>query len=297
MMRWAIGFAALSMILYAQYASLTAQQDRQRLMDLLHIASLRSGANGSNPQAPNYANYDESKANPYPNVPDPLVMKDGRKVTTAAMWSQRRPEIVEDFDREIYGRMPKQTPKVAWEVTSTARDKIGDVPVITKRLEGHVDNSSYPAITVTIQLTLSTPAEAPGPVPVILELSFTGLAGRGGPGPAPAGPTSQQQVLAKGWGYATLAPTSVQADNGGGLTQGIIGLVNHGQPRQPIGARCARGHGARAARSIISRLIPPSTPGASASKDTRAMVKRRLWRWRTIPGSPSPSSARRERAG
>ena len=80
-------------------------------MDLLHITSLRNGANGSNPQAPNYANYDESKANPYPGLPDPLVLKNGKKVTTAKMWwDQRRPEIVEDFDREIYGRVPKVTP-------------------------------------------------------------------------------------------------------------------------------------------------------------------------------------------
>lgn len=68
------------------------------------------------------------------------------------------PEIVEDFDREIYGRVPKNTPKVNWEVTSTIREMNGDVPVITKHLVGHVDNSSYPLITVDIQLTLTTPA-------------------------------------------------------------------------------------------------------------------------------------------
>src|SRR4051812_16719345 len=54
--------------------------------------------------------------------------------------------------------------------------------------------------------------------------------------PAPAanaGPTWQEQLLKKGWGFAILVPTSVQADNGAGLTQGIIGLVNKGQPRKP----------------------------------------------------------------
>jgi hypothetical protein len=50
---------------------------------------------------------------------------------------------------------------------------------------------------------------------------------------APAiGPTWQQQVLARGWGYASLIPTSVQGDNGAGLTSGIIGLCNKGQPRK-----------------------------------------------------------------
>ncbi|HEX4276724.1 MAG TPA: hypothetical protein VHZ74_15305 [Bryobacteraceae bacterium] len=217
---------------------LTAQEDRQRLMDLLHITSLRNGANGSNPQAPNYANYDESKANPYPDAPDPLILKNGRKVKTAkAWWEKRRPEIVEDFDREIYGRVPKVMPAVKWEVTGTSDEMIGDVPVVTKQLVGHVDNSAYPQITVDIEARLTTPAKASGPVPMILEFgsSFAPPRGGRGPGPgraAPAGPTWQQQVLAKGWGYAVVATSSVQADNGAGLTAGIIGLVNKGQPRK-----------------------------------------------------------------
>jgi hypothetical protein len=205
-------------------------EDHKKIMDLLGIKSLRPGRNGMNPQAENYANYDESKANPYPNLPDPLVLKNGQKVTTAQMWwNQRRPEIVEDFDREIYGRVPKDTPKVKWEVISTTNEKNGDMPVITKELAGHVDNSSYPAITVDIQLTLSTPANATGPVPVMIEFGFGGrfaMAGRGG------GPTWQQQVLEKGWGYAIIVPNSIQADNGAGLTQGIIGLCNKGKPRK-----------------------------------------------------------------
>jgi hypothetical protein len=217
---------------------MTAEQDHQRLMDLLHISSLRPGANGNNPQAPNAANYDESKANPYPNLPDPLVLKNGKKVTTAKVWrQQRRAEIVEDFDREIYGRVPKVTPKVNWEVSSTTRETNGDVPVITEKLIGHVDNSSYPLIKVDIQLTLTTPANASGPVPVIMEFGFVFPPGVRPPAPppgtpGPSGPTWQQQVLARGWGYASIIPNTIQADNGAGLTQGIIGLCNQGQPRK-----------------------------------------------------------------
>jgi len=230
---------------------LTAQQDHQRLMDLLKITELRRGANGRDQTAANAANYDESKANPYPDLPDPLILKNGKKVTAPeAWWNERRPEIVEDFDREIYGRVPKETPKVRWEVTSTTEGKNGDVPIITKQLVGHVDNSAYPLITVDIQLTLTTPAAATAPVPVMMEFgfSFAGF-GRGkAPAAAPAdgkaappagrggfgggGPTWQQQVLARGWGYAILTPNSIQADNGAGLTKGIIGLCNKGQPRK-----------------------------------------------------------------
>jgi hypothetical protein len=210
--------------------------DHRHLLEILHIQELRPGRNGSNPQAPNYANYDESKANPFPNLPDPLLLKNGKKVTSAKdWWSKRRPEIVEDFDCEIYGRVPKVPPKVRWKVTETVNEKNGDVPVITKRLLGHVDNSSYPQIKIDIQLNLSTPADAKGPMPIVMEFGFVFPPGglRGFTPPAPAGPTWQQQVLAKGWGYAVIVPTSIQPDNGAGLRQGIIGLCNKGEPRKP----------------------------------------------------------------
>src|SRR5437868_2842879 len=203
------------------------------MMELLHITSLRPGANPNNPNAPNAVNYDEARANPYPNLPDPLVMKNGKRVTSAKMWWQRRrAEIVEDFDREIYGRLPANTPKVMWEVIATTNEVKYDLPVITKKLVGHVDHSSYPLITVDIQLTLTTPANAAGPVPVMMEFGFTGRL-PGGPPPGNAAPSWQQQLLAKGWGYAVIIPTSFQADNGAGLTRCIIGLCNKGQPRKP----------------------------------------------------------------
>jgi hypothetical protein len=212
---------------------MTAQDDRQRLLDLLDITSLRQGANGRDPAAPNAANYDESKANPYPHLPDPLLTKDRQKVTTAeTWWTKRRPEIVEDFDREIYGRVPKDTPKVNWEVVSTTKEMNGDVPVITKQLVGHVDNSAYPLITVNIEVSLSTPANASGPVPVMLRFGGGFRPGNRLGFTPPPGPSWQEQVLARGWGYATINTSTIQADNGAGLTQGIIGLVNKGQPRK-----------------------------------------------------------------
>jgi hypothetical protein len=208
------------------------QRDHQRLMDLLHITSLRPGADQRNPQAPNGVNFDESKANPYPNLPDPLTLNNGKKVKTANVWwRERRPEIVELFDREIYGRVPKDVPKVKWEVTGTTSGTNGDVPVVTKQLVGHADNSAYPQVTVDILLTLTTPANAAGPVPVMLLLG-AGVPGGGRGGAPAAGPSAPQLILAKGWGYANLSTSSVQADHGAGLTQGIIGLANQGQPRK-----------------------------------------------------------------
>jgi hypothetical protein len=278
-----IGVPAGSLLFQAARAAggtapvkMTKDEDHKRTMDLLHITELRKGKAGRDKTDPNFANYDESKANPYPDLPDALTLKNGQKVTTAAeWWSKRRPEIVEDFDREVYGRVPKVTPKVKWEVASTTTGKNGDFDIVTKQLVGVVDNSMDPDIEVKIALTLTTPANAKGPVPVIMQFGGGGIgapgAGRGaeppagppygpsaftpipppragapagagavataGRGPAgagrgPMGPTWQQQALDRGWGYASLNPASIQADNGAGLTLGIIGLCNKGQPRK-----------------------------------------------------------------
>jgi (4-O-methyl)-D-glucuronate---lignin esterase len=221
----------------SQHGWLSAEQDHTRVMQLLHISSLRRGADGDR-KSPNAANMDESKANVFGPPPDPLIPKSGKKIASAeAWWEHRRPEIVEDFDREIYGRVPHNAPKVKWDVVSTALETNGDVPVMVKKLVGRADNSAYPQISVNIDLTLTTPANATGPVPVMMELALSpevlaALAKRFPDmfRPQP-GPTWQQQVLAKGWGYAVYIPTTVQADNGDGLQSGIIGLANKGQPR------------------------------------------------------------------
>ncbi len=248
------------------------------MMDQLGIQELRPGWSGDE-KAPNHANYDESKANPYPNLPDPLTMADGAKVTTAKMWwDQRRPQIVDLYSEYVYGRVPKNVPPVSWKVTTVDHEMIGFTPVIAKDLIGTVDNSSYPAISVKIHMTVVTPANAKGPVPVLMMFARAGF-------PAPNEPDADEfarinaawktiliqqdpslkevfekhpawepvkatpfqfpelnadgglpntwQLIADGWGFVLFDPASVQADNGAGLTRGIIGLVNKGQPRKP----------------------------------------------------------------
>ena len=217
------------------------EKDQQRLLDLLGIKQLRHPSS-NDAKSPYATNYDESKANAYPKLPDPLLLKNGKRVTTAkAWWTQRRPEIVADFDREILGQVPASLPKVTWEVASTTNDRYGDIPVVTKRLVGHTDNSAYPQIQVHIDLILVTPANAAGPVPVIMQLGFPNEFKMALVRPVPENPPLahgfygqewQRLVLEKGWGYAVIFPNSYQADNGAGLTEGIIGLANKGQPRK-----------------------------------------------------------------
>lgn len=209
---------------------LTAEQDHRRMMETLGLTKLRQGANGRDPDAPNAANYDESKANPYPVLPDPLKLENGEPVRTAEdWWQKRRPELVGIFDREIYGRLPANVPGVTWSVTETREDVVGGKPVLFRKLVGHVDNSAYPPVTVDIEAELVTPRGAKS-VPVIVEFFPFEFRGRF---PPPPSPTWQEQVIARGWAYAILSTTTIQADNGAGLTRGIIGLVNKGQPRTP----------------------------------------------------------------
>jgi hypothetical protein len=233
-------------------AALTAE-DHKNMMEQLGITKLRPGPSG-NESAPNHANYDEALANPYPNLPEVLTLANGKKVTKADVWwKQRRPEIVELFDREVVGRVPKNVPKVTWRVNRTERFDVGGRPVEGKELIGAVDNSAFPDITVDIQMTLVTPVGATRPVPVMM--MFGGRSGMppapgtpppaargfgpgrggppGGPPPGPQDPPATAQLIASGWGYATISPGSIQADNGAGLTKGIVGLVNKGQRRKP----------------------------------------------------------------
>ncbi len=259
----------------------TTEQDFQNMLDQLGITSVRRGfdADQSSPFA---ANYDESKANPYPVIPELMKTEKGRKVKTAKEWWEvRRPEIKEGFESEIYGRVPQNVPSVSWTVECEETEWVGMIPAKAKKLVGHVDNSACPEINVDIQMVLVTPADAKGPVPVLMMFGGANLPNPIVPGredmavinkvlrkmletnPETAGlmkkypawqpfepanpfaafarpqmapgqdPPSNQQLLAAGWGYAMIDPSSIQADNGAGLTRGIIGLVNKGQPRKP----------------------------------------------------------------
>jgi len=163
------------------------------MMDQLGIKALRPGPSG-NEKAPNHANYDEAKANPFPDIPDPLTMNSGQKVTTPKMWwDERRPELLDMFEKDVYGRVPANVPKVTWTVRATDHETIAFTPVSAKDLIGTVDNSSFPAITVKLHMTPVTPANAKGPVPVLMMFGKAGF-------PAPNEPSAEEfERVNKAW--------------------------------------------------------------------------------------------------
>jgi lysophospholipase L1-like esterase len=200
-----------------------AFDDHQNMMEQLGVKALRRG-----PDPNNQSTFDEARANPFTkSMPDALTMKDGMKVTRPEQWPARRAEIAEDFEREVYGRIPANTPKVAWEVTATTHGVSGGIPIVTRTLAGQVDNNGYTNETVTIRASFTVPEKPTAPVPMMIEF------GGGVPfGMRRGGVSWQQLAISNGWGYGSINPASIQPDNNK-LRTGIIGLANKGQPRQP----------------------------------------------------------------
>lgn len=290
--------AAIDSSKYPRPKTWTAQQDHADMMQQLGIRKLRPGPSG-NESDPNHANYDEAVAEPCPQLPDVLTTRNGKKVTTPEQWwNVRRPELIEGFEQEMYGRMPKNTPKVTWITKVTDNEMVGRIPVVAKQLIGRVDNSAYPLVNVNINMVLVLPQNVKGPVPVMMMFNFfppalpapaqpsladlekinttfkemmirqnpemkvifdrypayapiTRLPGPNFFAPPPNGDSPPtEQLLAAGWGYCTVEPNSIQADNGAGLTRGIIGLVNKGQPRKPDDWGALRAWGWGASRAL-----------------------------------------------
>ena len=217
-----------------QAIMVATQKEFLREQAVLKFGKLREVPDSHSPvDQPNVPNYDEAASAPYPYASDVLRLNDGKQTASAAQWWKlRRPQIVEAFDREIFGRAPNVTPKVTWIVTDTRTESVSGLKAVTRRLDGRVDNSAYPAVKVDIDMAVTLPADVKGKVPVIIQLGAVNPQPFPGAPPPPPGPDWRAQILSRGWGYAVLDPTSVQADNGAGLTAGIIGLVNKVQPRK-----------------------------------------------------------------
>lgn len=198
---------------------------------------VRPGVSGNTKDA-NAANSSEEKVNKY-TLPEALILKNGQKVKTQKDWiEKRKPEIIADFENEIYGKIPQKIPAVTWKIVSVKDTMIGNQAIKEKTLKGIVDNSAYPSLKVTINLVVATPANAKNAVPVVMEFGYIKNLFASGPvkpiGLGSSGePTWQEQLITRGWGYAIIEPSSIQADNGAGLTTGIIGLVNKGGNRKP----------------------------------------------------------------
>jgi hypothetical protein len=168
------------------------------------------------------SNYDEDKVKPY-TLPDPLVFASGERVADAAGWKRRREELIRIYEAEIIGRIPRDAPKVAWTRLLIHGALPSDTPdpiFVTGKIG---DARDAPRMMLTIHL----PKGAKGRVPVILALQFPG-----GDGKVPDPPVAAD-ILARGWGYATLGYVDIQPDKINTFDQGVIGATKSSKTRGP----------------------------------------------------------------
>lgn len=115
-------------------------------------------------------NYDEAKVPPY-TLPDPLIMRDGRKVTDAQMWrQQRRPEILAMFRTLMYGKSPERPANMTFKQFDLDKNALGGKAVrkqVTIYFTGKQDGPS-------VNLLIYLPKSAPTPPPIFVNLNFEG---------------------------------------------------------------------------------------------------------------------------
>jgi len=119
------------------------------------------------PQAPPEANEDESKVPPY-TLPDPLVLADGKKVTDARTWTEkRRPELLRLFETLVYGRTPAGGPKARFQVTKTDPSALGGRATRKDVAITFGDGAAARRMDVLVYLPHTS-----APAPVFLGLNF-----------------------------------------------------------------------------------------------------------------------------
>ena len=170
----------------------------------------------------NWSNYDEATANDY-KLPDPLVLKNGKRVTSATTWwKQRRPEILTDYLTEIYGRTPANTPAVTFAATGIDSTVLAG-KALRKTIVGQIDNRRYATATPSIPVTYYRPVGSPGKIPMMVIVW----------GSFPQPMATIERLIDAGWAVALVNTGAIQMDSGAGLHEGIIGLMNGGNDRKP----------------------------------------------------------------
>jgi hypothetical protein len=179
----------------------------------LHLAGF-----AQQPQLPpNYprGQYDESRV-PHYTLPDPLVLLNGKRVTSVKTWQKkRRPEILGLFATSVYGRTGVGRPKeMTWEVTARGDDAADGATSKTVAIyfAGHKDG---PRMDLHIYL----PAKAKKPAPFfIMPTGFRNI-------PKP--------VLDRGYGFASFDPTQIEPDRASGYSSGIRAFFASPAQKQP----------------------------------------------------------------
>jgi hypothetical protein len=164
--------------------------------------------------------YDEAKVPPY-TLPDPLLLLNGKKVTSTRTWTKkRRPEILRLFETNVYGRTMAGRPKaMSWTVTTndTSPAPGASVKTVVIYFAGKEDEADKNAPKMVLQILL--PANAKKPVPVFLmPTTFHRI---------------PQQALDRGYGFVSFDPTSIEPDNASGYAKSVRAFFAPANQKEP----------------------------------------------------------------
>lgn len=195
-------------------------------------------------------NYDESKVGPY-TLPDPLVAQNGARVRDAATWEKvRRPEILELFTTQVYGRTPKGQVRPRFELTSTDKNALGGTATRKQITAYFTSKPDGPKMDILLYV----PSNARKPVPIFVGLNFTGnhtvnadpgikladvwvkgkkvKAEEKSRGVA-ASRYQIEKILARGYAVAAIYYGDIEPDFDGGLPHGVRPLFYRAGQTEP----------------------------------------------------------------
>ena len=205
-------------------------------------------------------------------------MSDGKPVGDAKTWAKRRAEILQLYETQIYGRTPANTPKVSWQVAETD-PKAREGASVRKKVVGTV-GTNPDAQKITVMVT--TPANATKAVPVILLVNFgggppppPGTTARG-PGFNPHGdPPVAADILARGWGYATVGYGDIQPDRANTAGEAVMAMVATAASKSGVARRVGHHRRVVVGREPDHRLPRDRSRGRrQAHRDLRPLASR-----------------------
>jgi hypothetical protein len=167
-------------------------------------------------------NYYEEKVPSY-ILPDILTTLDGRKVTKSSMWTKvRRPEILELFRENIFGRVPETPYEKSFKVVNLDKNAMGGTATL-KQVDITITSAGK---SLVIHLTLFTPNNAKKPVPAFLLIDNRG--------PANTDPSRKvksefwpvEEAVARGYGMAVFSNADVDPDDFDDFKNGIHALLD-----------------------------------------------------------------------
>ena len=205
---------------------------------------------------PPKANYDEAKVPAY-SLPNPLICADGSRIDTPHQWTtKRRPELLQLFATQVYGKTPIHPLEISYESRPADPVALGG-KATRQEIILHLNGNGH---HLAVEMLVFLPNDAPGPVPLFLGLNFSGnhavhadpaisipttwmrpedklgvqdhratAAGRGGV----ASRWQVEHVLARGYGLATIYCGDLDPDVDDGFENGVHPLFYNANQRTP----------------------------------------------------------------